>query len=312
MLYIPLDSEYNTPVSLKRSLSDPEIYFPSPAVRHSLIVAVNGLFGRDTAAAAKGQSSPHSASNSGKLNHSGSAAVLGNGGGHNGDVVGGGRYHHHPHYHHHHHHYHHRPHLLTPSSPNSSSNNNIGNGNSNRLTRLKLGGIVAASPGEENLLTIDINVIQPTPNISPSASLRSMSGESRDLADPSALLDPSPPSTAYAGIPFLVVPPSPVRVRRVSFSENDDDVSFAEEDDYDEEDLLNGCHARTPMLVVTSSSSAAAAAAAKCRQQSLPTTSSSSGLRGGGGGGDSETSRRRSRCKRQSSLQVYCTVFNEL
>ena len=49
MLYIPLDSEYNTPVSLKRSLSDPEIYFPSPAVRHSLIVAVNGLFGRDAA-----------------------------------------------------------------------------------------------------------------------------------------------------------------------------------------------------------------------------------------------------------------------
>ena len=46
MLYIPVDSEYNTPISLKRSLSDPEIYFPS-AVKHSLIVAVNGLFSRD-------------------------------------------------------------------------------------------------------------------------------------------------------------------------------------------------------------------------------------------------------------------------
>ena len=34
MLYIPVDTaaDYTTPVSLKRSLSDPEIYFPS-AVR---------------------------------------------------------------------------------------------------------------------------------------------------------------------------------------------------------------------------------------------------------------------------------------
>ena len=42
MLYIPVETDYTTPVSLKRSLSDPEIYFPS-SVRHSLIVAVNGI-----------------------------------------------------------------------------------------------------------------------------------------------------------------------------------------------------------------------------------------------------------------------------
>ena len=46
MLYIPVENDYNTPVSLKRSLSDPEIYFPS-AVRHSLIVAVNGIAPHD-------------------------------------------------------------------------------------------------------------------------------------------------------------------------------------------------------------------------------------------------------------------------
>ena len=128
-----------------------------------------------------------------------------------------------------------------------------------------------------------------------------MSGESRDLAAE----DPPPTaalSAAYAGIPFLVVPPSPVRVRRVSFSE--DDVSFAEED----EDDFDGCHVRTPMLVVTKSlssslgagsGSATAAVSSTGRQQSLPSSSALSG-----GSGDNETSRRRSRCKRQSSLQV--------
>merc|ERR1740137_442251 len=58
----------------------------------------------------------------------------------------------------------------------------------------------------ETTLQIDINVIQPTPNISPSHSLRSISGDSKDL-------DPTPLGDNFAGIPFLIVPPSPVRVR---------------------------------------------------------------------------------------------------
>ena len=139
MLYIPVENDYNTPVSLKRSLSDPEIYFPS-AVRHSLIVAVNGIM-------------PHEK-------------------------------------------------LSTSSS--------------------------STCPGPETAgLQIDINVIQPTPNISPSHSLRSIGAESKDLeADISGAAGVK---ENFAGIPFLIVPPSPVRIRRVSFSDTSIDNEEQEE-----------------------------------------------------------------------------------
>ena len=139
MLYIPVENDYNTPVSLKRSLSDPEIYFPS-AVRHSLIVAVNGIM-------------PHE-----KLSTSSSSTCPG---------------------------------------------------------------------AETGGLQIDINVIQPTPNISPSHSLRSIGAESKDLeADISAT---GGVNENFAGIPFLIVPPSPVRIRRVSFSDTSIDNEEPEE-----------------------------------------------------------------------------------
>ena len=139
MLYIPVENDYNTPVSLKRSLSDPEIYFPS-AVRHSLIVAVNGIM-------------PHEK-------------------------------------------------LSTSSS--------------------------STCPGVETAgLQIDINVIQPTPNISPSHSLRSFGAESKDLE---ADISGSGVKENFAGIPFLIVPPSPVRIRRVSFS----DTSIDNEEEQEE------------------------------------------------------------------------------
>jgi hypothetical protein len=321
MLYIPLDSEYNTPVSLKRSLSDPEIYFPSPAVRHSLIVAVNGLFGGGGGGGGRDSNSRHHHNNNNnnnnnhRFNHGGglggSTAALG---GSSGGIcsanmeAGSGataRYHHH----HHHYHHHHRPHLLNNianagiSSSNSNSiiiNSTAAGTSATRFTRLQVSGSAAASGVggvEENSLQIDINVIQPTPNISPSASLHSMSGDSRDLADP-------PLEASYAGIPFLVVPPSPVKVRRVSFSE--DDVSFAEDDeeDYDDDGFSCSVGVRTPMLVVTSSSAttgtAAAAVSGAAASSSSRHASSSSAVVVT----ESETSRRRSRCKRQSSLQV--------
>ncbi len=322
MLYIPLDSEYNTPVSLKRSLSDPEIYFPSPAVRHSLIVAVNGLFGGGGGSGGGRDSNNrhhHNINNNNnnnsnhRFNHGGglggsTAALGGSSGGicsANMEASSGAtaRYHHH----HHHYHHHHRPHLLNNIANAGSSSNNIiinsstaaGTGAA-RFTRLQVSGSAAAAGGggEENSLQIDINVIQPTPNISPSASLRSMSGDSRDLADP-------PLEASYAGIPFLVVPPSPVKVRRVSFSE--DDVSFAEDDeeDYDDDGFSCSVGVRTPMLVVTSSSAttgtaAAAVSGAAASSLSRHASSSSSAVVVT----ESETSRRRSRCKRQSSLQV--------
>ena len=137
MLYIPVENDYNTPVSLKRSLSDPEIYFPS-SVRHSLIVAVNGI-------------TPHE--------------------------------------------------KLLSSSSSSTSRADVTGG-----------------------LHIDINVIQPTPNISPSHSLRSFSADSKDLeADMSGSVHEN-----FSGIPFLIVPPSPVRVRRVSFSDTSLDTEEQE------------------------------------------------------------------------------------
>ena len=97
MLYIPVENtDYNTPVSLKRSLSDPEIYFPS-AVRHSLIVAVNGIL----------------------------------------------------------------PHEKLSSSSSSTSRAEVASHPPD------------SQPAALTALQIDINVIQPTPNISPSHSLRS-------------------------------------------------------------------------------------------------------------------------------------------
>ena len=127
MLYIPVEHDYNTPVSLKRSLSDPEIYFPT-AVKHSLIVAVNGLFSRERR-----------------------------------DPVP-------------------------------------------RLGSCRRRPLCPPRIEMEETLKIDINVIQPTPNISPTCSMRSMSGESRDT-------ESADPENLYAGIPLLIVPPSPTRVK---------------------------------------------------------------------------------------------------
>ena len=175
MLYIPVENDYNTPVSLKRSLSDPEIYFPS-AVRHSLIVAVNGIM-------------PHEK-------------------------------------------------LSTSSS--------------------------STCPGAETAaLQIDINVIQPTPNISPSHSLRSFSADSKDSE---ADLSGGGVNENFAGIPFLIVPPSPVRIRRVSFS----DTSI----DNDSQDEALGCLAEIAPEINISEVD------------------------------ETVTAVRRTRCTRQSSLQV--------
>ena len=184
MLYIPVENDYNTPVSLKRSLSDPEIYFPS-AVRHSLIVAVNGIM-------------PHEK-------------------------------------------------LSTSSS--------------------------STCPGLETAaLQIDINVIQPTPNISPSHSLRSIGAESKDLE---ADISSGPGvNENFAGIPFLIVPPSPVRIRRVSFS----DTSIDNEEQ--EETLLSVTELASPEINITLSG-----------LTELDETVATTAVR-------------RSRCTRQASLQV--------
>ena len=183
MLYIPVENDYNTPVSLKRSLSDPEIYFPS-AVRHSLIVAVNGIM-------------PHE-----KLSTSSSSTCPG---------------------------------------------------------------------AETGGLQIDINVIQPTPNISPSHSLRSIGAESRDLE---ADISGSGVNENFAGIPFLIVPPSPVRIRRVSFS----DTSIDNEEQ--EETLLSVTELASPEINITLSG-----------LTELDETVATTAVR-------------RSRCTRQASLQV--------
>ena len=183
MLYIPVENDYNTPVSLKRSLSDPEIYFPS-AVRHSLIVAVNGIM-------------PHEK-------------------------------------------------LSTSSS--------------------------STCPGAETAaLQIDINVIQPTPNISPSHSLRSIGAESKDLE---ADMSGSGVNENFAGIPFLIVPPSPVRIRRVSFS----DTSL---DNEEQDDNVTCAGTEAPEINI-------------CEVD------------------ETQSAVRRSRCTRQSSLQVKRAVHHDL
>lgn len=205
MLYIPVENDYNTPVSLKRSLSDPEIYFPS-SVRHSLIVAVNGIMPPD-------------------------------------------------------------------SSSSPSSSHRINGGNEKTLGSCQLSihesrvDKVQRSAAAGETLQIDINVIQPTPNISPSHSLRSISGESKDL-DPEA---------NFAGIPFLIVPPSPVRIRRVSFS----DTSI---DNAEEEDEMISLAEIAPEISVTED----------VDEMQKP--------------GSSSTTKRRSRCVRQASLQVDTTI----
>ena len=187
MLYIPVENtDYNTPVSLKRSLSDPEIYFPS-AVRHSLIVAVNGIL----------------------------------------------------------------PHEKLSSSSSSTSRAEVASHPPD------------SQPAALTALQIDINVIQPTPNISPSHSLRSFSADSKDSE---ADLSGGGVNENFAGIPFLIVPPSPVRIRRVSFS----DTSI----DNDSQDEALGCLAEiAPEINISEVDETATAV-------------------------------RRTRCTRQSSLQV--------
>ena len=71
--------------------------------------------------------------------------------------------------------------------------------NSNVSTAVK-GSAATPSAGELNCQSIDINVIQPTPNISPSASLRSFDGENAtdivDSADEPQLTSSAVVSTA--------------------------------------------------------------------------------------------------------------------
>jgi len=210
MLYIPVESDYNTPVSLKRSLSDPEIYFPS-AVRHSLIVAVNGIV-------------PHE-----KMSISSASASRINGEKGQHSI------------------------LATDSQARTA-----------RSERFHTT-IPPIQPSDTNL-QIDINVIQATPNISPSHSLRSISGDSKDLEAP-VLGD------NFAGIPFLIVPPSPVRVRRVSFSDN----SMDNEESTDDAISISENNQNNPGISVTAA---------------------------GEGNAEPATSKRRSRCVRQASLQA--------
>ena len=160
--YSQVENDFNTPVSLKRSLSDPEIYFPS-AVRHSLIVAVNGIL-------------PHDRQNGAASARSLNGDKICNGGAGSTETT-----------------------TLLKSSTHSKSD---------RYLQPR-----PPQDGADGSLQIDINVIQPTPNISPSQSLRSFSVEDRDALS-------STGRETFAGIPFLIVPPSPVRNRRVSFSDH--------------------------------------------------------------------------------------------
>jgi hypothetical protein len=139
MLYIPLDSEYNTPIALKRSLSDPEIYFPS-AVKHSLIVAVNGLLN------ARGGSG-NDRRMGGVLSSSGH--IIGTGtngvGSHGGSFVG---------------------------SLTTTLNDQNGSVIMTAKEKVMSAKSIRAPLRREETLQIDINVIQPTPNISPTCSMR--------------------------------------------------------------------------------------------------------------------------------------------
>ena len=217
MLYIPVESDYTTPVSLKRSLSDPEIYFPS-SVRHSLIVAVNGIM-------------PHE-------------KLKADGGPPGGSPLGAGYC------------------QLSSCGPETGAVPRTSTIRSEKLSRNSAG---------ETTLQIDINVIQPTPNISPSHSLRSMSGDSRDLEAGNVNAE------SFAGIPFLIVPPSPVRIRRVSFS--DSSIENAEEEE---------------MISLTETAPEINVTEVGIEHEEAETSVMS-------------TARRRSRCVRQASLQVRCS-----
>ena len=227
MLYIPVETDYTTPVSLKRSLSDPEIYFPS-SVRHSLIVAVNGILPHEKLSGAS--SSPLRVTGEGPGTPLGGYSQLSSCGPETGAV------------------------------PRTSIR-------SERLSRNSAG---------ETTLQIDINVIQPTPNISPSHSLRSISGDSKDLEAGAMNAE------SFAGIPFLIVPPSPVRIRRVSFS--DSSIDNAEEEE------IIGLTEAAPEISVTE----------VVMEDEAETSVTSS------------TARRRSRCVRQASLQVRSKFLNRI
>ena len=132
-------------------------------------------------------------------------------------------------------------------------------------------GLELSKPAAMTALQIDINVIQPTPNISPSHSLRSFSADSKDSE---ADLSGGGVNENFAGIPFLIVPPSPVRIRRVSFS----DTSI----DNDSQDEALGCLAEIAPEINISEVD------------------------------ETVTAVRRTRCTRQSSLQVKRAVHHDL
>ena len=219
MLYIPVENDYNTPVSLKRSLSDPEIYFPS-AVRHSLIVAVNGIMPHEKLSSST--SSTH------RVNEQKSPTIAA---------------------------------IPAPVPTCQLSVHGPVETHAN-VRSVRSSDRTQNSSGET--LQIDINVIQPTPNISPSHSLRSISGDSKDL-EPDANVNEN-----FAGIPFLIVPPSPVRIRRVSFS----DTSIDNNDEDDE--LISMADTNAPEIAISDATETST----------------------------SVTAKRRSRCVRQASLQV--------
>ena len=152
MLYIPLDhaNEYNTPIALKRSLSDPEIYFPS-AVKHSLIVAVNGLLSaRNATTGVFSYGSGHMINGGSNNSHGGSfVGSITTGGDHNHYQINGG-------------------------GSNGSNGGSVVVTTHHPVKEKAMSAKSAIRPPlrRESTLQIDINVIQPTPNISPTCSMR--------------------------------------------------------------------------------------------------------------------------------------------
>ena len=149
MLYIPLDSEYNTPIALKRSLSDPEIYFPS-AVKHSLIVAVNGLLSSTARSGGGGAGgiSGDRRSTSGLPVAALNGSVIGGGG----EKSGGGG--------------------LGAASVNGGTGSIVVAAAHHHKEKAMSAKTIRPPSRREETLQIDINVIQPTPNISPTCSIR--------------------------------------------------------------------------------------------------------------------------------------------
>jgi len=128
-------------------------------------------------------------------------------------------------------------------------------------------------------LQIDINVIQPTPNISPTHSLRSFSAEEREGIDS---------SNTFAGIPFLIVPPSPVRVRRVSFSDHSQSSST--------ENLSVTTLPSNPDISIS------VTVDGEEEEEEVEVEDGKTGSKAATGG--SSSTQRRSRCVRQASLQA--------